>query len=295
MSWRGRLALRYSLRSGRTVAQDRHEGPLRVLQALYPEGDAVCHHVLVHPPGGLVGGDELELQVDVDEGAHALITTPAATRYYRSDGPLAGQDAHLRVARDARLEWLPLENIAYPGCNARASTRLQLGAGAQVLGWDLLALGLPASGAAFTTGLFAQRLEVEGAWLEAGRVDASDPLLLNSPLGWAGHSVLATAWFASGGALSPQLRQDLLDVGREALHASGVRGSALLGASPNARSAPAQEGLAWGVTAAQECVVVARALAHRVEPAMTGLLALRAAWRQVAWGLAPNPPRIWRT
>lgn len=295
MSWRGNLALRYSLRNGRTVAQDRHEGPLRVLQALYPEGDAICHHVLVHPPGGLVGGDELEMQVDVGPGAHALITTPGATRYYRSDGPLASQDVRLCVAAGGRLEWLPLENIAYVGCRASASTRLQLAEGAQAMGWDLLALGLPAAGADFTAGRFAQRLEVEGAWLEAGRVDASDRLLLDSALGWAGHSVLATAWFASGGALAQDLRQSLLDAGREALQSAWASRSACPGASPETHPSPPQDLPAWGVTAVRDGVVVARALAHRVEPAMAALLALRAAWRQAAWGLPPNPARIWRT
>ena len=61
MGWQGHLQLDYRSKAGRTIALDRHHGPQRVLQRLYPEGDAVCHHVLVHPPGGIVGGDVLEL------------------------------------------------------------------------------------------------------------------------------------------------------------------------------------------------------------------------------------------
>ena len=87
-----------------TGAHDRHEGPLRVLQRLYPEGSGICHHVLVHPPGGVVGGDGLHLDVRLDAGARALITTPSATRFYRSEGALALQHSQLKLADGARLE-----------------------------------------------------------------------------------------------------------------------------------------------------------------------------------------------
>jgi urease accessory protein len=146
--WRGQLRLQYTLDAAstpaRTIARDQHSGPLRVLQALYPEGDAVCHHVLVHPPGGVVGGDELHIDADLANGTHALITTPGATRFYRSDGAVALQRATLTLGEDARLEWLPLETIAHAGCRAHNQVRLNLAPTAQCLGWDVLALGLAA-------------------------------------------------------------------------------------------------------------------------------------------------------
>ena len=101
--WHGHLQLDYSRRGERTIALDRHHGPLRVLQRLYPEGDAVCHQVLVHPPGGIVGGDVLGLDATLAPGSHALITTPGATKFYRSAGPLAQQRVHADLAPGARL------------------------------------------------------------------------------------------------------------------------------------------------------------------------------------------------
>ena len=148
--WVGRLSLHYRPDGrGGTTALDRHEGPLRVLQRLYPEGPAVCHHVLVHPPGGVAGGDRLHIDLRMEPGTHALVTTPGATRFYRSAGAPALQAAELRLQGDARLEWLPLESIAYDGCVADNQVRFHLDDDARMIGWDVLALGLPAAGAAF--------------------------------------------------------------------------------------------------------------------------------------------------
>jgi len=276
VSGHGRLSLRYRRDGARTTAHDHHHGPLRVLQRLYPEGPAICHHVLVHPPGGMVGGDELEVGVTLDADSHALVTTPGATRWYRSRGALARQQAHLRLAAGARLEWLPLENIAYRGCQAGNGLRLQLAPGAEAMGWDLLALGLPTAGEPFDSGRFSQQLEMPGHWLERAVIDAADRLLLDSPLGLAGHRVLATMWWACGGPLPPARRQALLDSAREVLAASPLRRAA-------------------GVTAPQPAVLVLRLLADSVEPAQRCLQAVRAAWRRVAWGLDAEPPRIWHT
>ena len=280
MSWRGRLSLPYRLEGARTVALDRHEGPLRVLQRLYPEGEAVCHHVLVHPPGGIVGGDELDIDATLEPGTHALVTTPGATRFYRSSGALATQRARLHLATGARLEWLPLETLAYSGCVAENQVSLSLEPGAEAMGWDVLALGLPASGEAFAHGSFVQHLEVQGregaGWLERGRIDAADRRLLDSPLGWDGLRVLATMWFAAGAAWSAARRETLLEGARAACATSPLASRA-------------------GTSAVHEQVVVLRVLGARVEPVMQLLTQVRAAWRHAAWGLADERPRVWRT
>jgi len=276
VSWHGRLSLHYSRDGERTTSHDRHHGPLRVLQRLYPEGPGICHHVLVHPPGGMVGGDELEIEITLDAGSHALVTAPGATRWYRSSGALARQQARLSLAAGARMEWLPLENIAYRGCRAVNEVRLQLAPGAEAMGWDLVALGLPTAGEPFDSGCFRQHLEVPGRWLERAIIDATDRVLLDSPLGLAGHRVLATMWWACGEPPPPARRQRLLDSAREVLATDPLRRTA-------------------GATAPHPAVLVLRVLADSVEPAMHCLRAVRVAWRREAWGMAAEPPRIWRT
>ncbi len=276
MTWRGHLALHYTRDGERTIALDRHSGPLRVLRRLYPEGPGICHHVLVHPPGGVVGGDVLEVEAHLASGCHAVLTTPGATRFYRSDGAPALQQATLTLDAGARVEWLPLEGIAHSGCIASNQLTLNLAPGAEAMGWDLLALGLPASGEAFERGAFTQQIHLPGVWLERGLLAAEDSVLMQGPLGLAGRRVLATLWFAAGSALAPARRTALVDAAREV-----AAGDALAATC--------------GVSSAHAPVVVLRLLADRVEPAMALLLRVRAAWRRLAWDLAAEPPRIWRT
>lgn len=281
MAWHGRLTLDYRRdtigNEGRTTALDLHEGPLRVLQRLYPEGPGVCHHVLVHPPGGIVGGDRLEIEATLAEGSHALVTTPGATRFYRSAGAPAVQQLRARLAPGSRLEWLPLETIAYDACLAENRMVFELAPGAEMIGWDVLALGLPAADLGFRRGRYQQHLELPGRWLERGLIRADDQALLDSPLGLAGRKVLAGLWFAAGQALPTARREALLEAARAAIAADeGLRTSA-------------------GCTAPEGGVVMLRLLADRVEPAMALLAKVWAAWRQEAWALAPCPPRVWRT
>ena len=242
MGWPGHLQLDYTRDGDRTIALDRHSGPLRVLQRLYPEGERVCHHVLVHPPGGIVGGDTLDIAITQAEGTHALITTPGATRFYRSAGEAAVQTVHARVEAGARLEWLPLETIAYRGCIAQNHFQFDLAPGATMLGWDMLALGLPAAQEAFSHGSVQQHLELPGVWLERGRIDALDLALMGSPLGLAGQRVLGTLWCAGGSALPDALRSALLDAAREAFASHALDATA-------------------GATSPDAKVVVCRALA----------------------------------
>jgi urease accessory protein len=276
MAWQGHLQIAYRRDGERTTALDLHHGPLRVLQRLYPEGPGICQHVLVHPPGGIVGGDTLAINLRLAAGSHALLTTPGATRFYRSDGAPAVQTLRATLQEGTRLEWLPLETIAYSGCIAQNHFSFELAPGAEMMGWDLLALGLPAAGAAFERGSVLQHLELPGVWLERGRIGAEDAALLASPLGLAGQRVMATLWFASGSPLAPARRDALLELAREQFGLCALNATA-------------------GATSPDPRVVVCRVLAPRVEPAFALWRAVRAAWRQAAWQLAAVPPRVWST
>lgn len=280
MSWRGSLSLDYRRdphsSAPRTVVHDRHDGPLRVLASLYPEGPAVCHNVLVHPPGGVVGGDELMIECRLAEGAHALVTTAGATRCYRSTGAPALQALNAVLAADTRLEWLPLETIAYSGCIAENRLRFTLAPGAEMIGWDVLALGLPTSNQPFERGSFRQSIELPGRWLERGLTAAADTRLLDSALGWAGRRVMGTLWFASGAAMPGPRRDLLLDAARAVVDTHPLKTSA-------------------GATTPQDGVIVLRALAPRVEPLMDLLAGVWSEWRQVAWQLGTCTPRVWHT
>ena len=274
MTWLARLDLDYTLEAERSVARYLHQGPLRILQSLYPEGDAVCHNVLVHPPSGLVGGDTLDMRVTVGPGAHGLVTTPGATRFYRSDAGLATQQVQARLETGSRLEWLPLEAIAYNGCDGLNSAVFDLAPGAELITWDITALGLPAADMPFTQGAFRQHLEIPAVWLERGTINATDTRLMNSPLGLAGQRCMATLVFAAGSAIAQERSDRALACARELLEASELR-------------------LTAGATSPHKQVIVLRVLSPVTEPAFQLLRKVWAAWRQEMWRLPGNVPRLW--
>jgi urease accessory protein len=276
MPWHARLHLSYQNEAARTVARFRHDGPLRILQSLYPEGDTVCHNVLVHPPGGLVGGDTLDIDIEAADGSHGLITTPGASRFYRSEGELALQRTRIRLAAGARLEWLPLEAICYSGCQAENRLAIEVAPGAELIGWDVTALGLPNANQPFERGTYLQHIEVPGLWLERGRIDAADHRLLQSPIGLGGHRCMASLFFVAGSPVARARRDALLAHARTLLEASPLFDSA-------------------GATSPHAEVVVLRVLAPVVEPAMQLLRQVWQAWRSELWQLPAATPRIWAT
>lgn len=157
--WDANLKLAFSKRGGKTVLlENSHKGPLRVQRPLYPE-DEVCHTYILHPPGGVVGGDTLTLNLEVNKMAHALLTTPGATKFYRSTGATAKQSQSLLV-KGGTLEWFPQDNIVFSGAVMETSTEIALTDRAQFIGWEVLCLGLPTQNKTFQSGRVSSRLSL---------------------------------------------------------------------------------------------------------------------------------------
>lgn len=165
-TWQAYLNIRIDKKTHATrIAHCRHQGPLYIQRPFYPEGKFLPHIYLLHPPGGVVSGDELRINIDIEKNAAALFTTPGAGRVYRAraDKKVQKQVVTLDVAENASIEWFPLENILYPNSNASLITKVLLKPGSRFVGWDVNSLGLPAQKLAFDDGQLSQRFEI---WVE---------------------------------------------------------------------------------------------------------------------------------
>ncbi len=195
-SWKAVLHLGFEKRKETTVlAHCRHEGPLRVQKALYPEGKDLCQVIVLHPPSGIVGGDDLQITVEASEQSLVQMTTPGAGKLYGSAGPLATQSVNISVGAGALVEWMPQETIVYDAARANLHTHVNLSADSTFFGWDIYCLGRLASGEVFNQGAVnvSYRLERDGEalWIERGRFLGDDPLL-HSVVGLDDRSVCGT-------------------------------------------------------------------------------------------------------
>lgn len=266
--WQAELRLGFAWRNARTVlAQRSQRGPLAVQRPFYPEGE-VCHAYVLHPPGGVVGGDQLQLHVSLAAAAHALLTTPGAAKFYRSVGMQAAQHQRFHVT-DACLEWLPQENIFFPSANALLSSEVHLHGTAQYLGWEIHCLGLPVIGETFNPGKvqFSTALYRDGqpVLLDRLRVDGEHDLHLAA--GLRGQPVMATL-------LATPATPGMLELAR-----------------------PLCAGVATGTAAATllNGVLVVRYLGNSTAEAQRLFRHLWQHIRPLLTGRAATPPRIWNT
>lgn len=268
--WRARLELDYERGPRRTVLRHcQHVGPLSVQRPFYPEDD-VCHTYLLHPPGGVVGGDELAVALNVGDDASALVTTPGATKFYRSNGPVARVQQTLHVETNASLEWFPLENIFFPGAVVDTHTTVSLGAGAEIALWEVHCFGRPVIGERF----------------DHGRVDASlsihresKPMLLERQRIYAPHGArrsMLGRFAVTGIFVASQCDETGLEAARDALTVVGANewvGATLLD---------------------QQCLVV-RYLGDSTESARRIFGSVWANLRPLQLERPACPPRIWAT
>jgi len=209
--WEATLELGFERSNDKTVlAHRRHQGPLTVQRPFYPEG-GVCHLYLLHPPGGVVAGDSLTIAITAAANSAALVTTPAAGKFYRSAGELARQSVTLTVAANAVLEWLPQETIIYEGARVVSKLRVDLETGARFIGWEVLALGRPAANEGFTAG------EVSMSWqlFRAGELFYRERLKLDAHAfsarwGLNGHSACGTMFVCPASSAHLEAVQQLI-------------------------------------------------------------------------------------
>jgi urease accessory protein len=264
--------------AGRTRLVERHhKGPLIVQRPFYPEGDP-CHVYLVHPPGGVVGGDELRVDVQVDAGAHALLTTPAATKFYRCEGRHSSQTQDLRTA-GATLEWLPQENIFYRGADVRTATRVYVDNDSRFIGWEINCLGLPARGEHFDAGTLRLDFELWRSPSTAGPAPkmGSDPIFLDR-LRLSGESPARGALWGLAG--------------QEAV------GTLLATPATRAQVDSIRELIAdkrFAAVSLVDAVLVLRALAPQAEAVRKLFIAAWQRLRPTIIGRAAVLPRIWNT
>ncbi|MEB3898822.1 urease accessory protein UreD [Pseudomonas putida] len=262
--WRAQLQLRFIQRQGMTcLGARRHVGPLLVQRPFHPEG-APCHVYVLHPPGGIVAGDRLALDVHLEPGSHALLTMPGASKFYRSIGPTAQLVQRFHLAAGSTLEWLPQDSIFFDGARARLDSRFTLEPGARLLAWETLCLGRPVMGERFAQGALDNRLYIEmpddiglheRLRIEDGRLEK---------LG--GHPLVAT--FCAAPATSA-----VLEKAKRVLEGLGnPAGATLLGQ-----------------------LLVIRLLDHDNQNLQHTLQRLWHMLRPAVLGLAPCPPRIWAT
>ncbi|NJK46817.1 urease accessory protein UreD [Candidatus Gracilibacteria bacterium] len=207
-SWHGSLDLVYSDRDGETqIAHALIQAPLKVQRPFYPESKAICHSVILHTAGGIVGGDRLSQTIKLQSQANALITTAAAGKVYRSNGQTAKQTINIDVESGACLEWLPQETIIFNGALYHQNLRVELAPGANFLGWEITRFGRSARGEKFLAGEWRSHTEIwqqgkplfiDRQWLSAGET------IINSPVGLAGHPIVASLiWI--GKPVSPEI------------------------------------------------------------------------------------------
>jgi urease accessory protein len=269
--WRARLALEFERRGERSVLAAReHDGPLVVQKPLHPEGPEVCHAIVVHPPAGIAGGDELVIEATARRHSRALLTTPGAAKWYRSPGPWANSRVSLEANDGAHVEWLPQETIVYDAARASLEWDARLEGDARLIAWDIVRLGRTASGERFAKGELRSRSRIwrDGrlAWIERAHI-GPDALVARSAAGLAGDPVYATLICAA-----PRIDDDLL---------------------AECRAVKASSGIA-AVTRLPD-VLVARFAGSSTEAVRDYFLTLWSLLRPAVMGREAVVPRIWST
>lgn len=274
--WLASLKLGFAHKDGRSyLATKQHSGPLLVQKTLHPEGETVCHAIVIHPPGGVAGGDSLQLEVALESQSQVLLTTPGAGKWYKANHKIARQQLSFEVGASASLEWLPQENILFNGAQVQFQAEIHLSENACFAGWDIACLGRQAQGERWCEGHYRQGLKIYRnqrlIWQENANFSPQS-ILLQSKVGLGGRPVIGTFLIAAS-QLSSALLQTCRDV------------------QPDHRL---DVGAKWGITVLPE-MVVARYVGDSSQCAKAYFERLWCLLRPWYLGKAAVRPRIWNT
>lgn len=212
-SWHGTLNLTYAKCGDRTRVVDAYsQAPLKLQRSFHPDG-RTCQSVVLHTAGGVVGGDRLSHDVDLQPDAEVTLTTVSASKIYRSNGRPAQQTLVQRLGDRAYLEYLPREAIVFNGAQFRQDLRVELGRDAVWLGWELVRFGRTARNERFDSGIWRSHTEVwrddKPLWIDRQQLVGGSPLL-DAPNGLNGQPVVGTlAWVGQpvSEAIARQVRE----------------------------------------------------------------------------------------
>lgn len=263
--WFARLNCRFEAGPEKTIVRRSHQGPLCIQRPLYPEG-ATAHVYMLHPPSGVVGGDVLDVQMSVAEAAHGLVSTPGATRFYRSEGPVARVAQRLEI-KAGSMEWLPAENIFFAGSNSILKTTIELSADASLAWWEINCFGQHALQKPFTQGCVSSTMDlvIDGKPTLRERLEVSDDFPIRMSCGLRNNSVTATF-------LMTPMPESSIDF---------------------ARSQIAQDKLF--VATWFDSLLLIRYLGESAEEARAGFIRVWSGLRQALNQTPPMLPRIWAT
>jgi urease accessory protein len=274
--WQASLKLVFSHKHGRSyLAKRLHYGPLVIQKTLHPEGESVCHGVVVHPPGGVAGGDHLTIDTLVEQGANALLTSPGAGKWYKANGKFAKQQLSFDMAEGGSLEWFPQENILFDGSQVKFDADINLAGNATYAGWEIICFGRQAQKECWLNGAMHQNLRIKRngklLWQERAKLTPKHPIM-QSIMGMAGNAITANFVVVAG-----QVPEAILEACR------AIKPTFTLDAKAQ-----------YGISALPE-VFVARYLGQSSQSAKQYFEALWALLRPWYLGRKAVRPRIWNT
>jgi urease accessory protein len=223
--WYGHLELTYTKDRDLTrIARSLNQAPLKIQRPFYPEGRDICHSIILHTAGGIVGSDRLSQKIHLQPQAHATITTAAATKIYRSNGDSAQQNTNITIEPQAILEWLPQETIVFAGAKYRQDTRIELAPTASFLGWEITRFGRTARSERFLEGEWQSNTEIwqnnQPLWIDRQFLQGSE-INCNSLNALAGCAIVASLIY-----LGRPIDREIVDRSRHLWHSQDCAGEA---------------------------------------------------------------------